>query len=78
MEVCLRRISWDSVDAGLRWIYFDLVFILVFTCLILPIFASIHRQWLLIWCAGHVGTQHDDFLTIYYNKVCPAPVQEGR
>ena len=27
MEVCLCRISWDSVGAGLRWIYLDPVFV---------------------------------------------------
>ena len=32
MEVCLRRISWDSVGAGLRWIYLDPVFVHLRSC----------------------------------------------
>ena len=32
MEVCLRRISWDSVGAGLRWISLDPVFVCLRSC----------------------------------------------
>jgi hypothetical protein len=32
VEVCLRRISWDSVDVCLRWIHVDLVFVRLCSC----------------------------------------------
>ena len=32
MEVCLRRISWDSIGAGLRWISLDPVFVRLHSC----------------------------------------------
>ena len=32
VEVCLRRISWDSVGAGLRWISLDPVFVCLRSC----------------------------------------------
>ena len=32
MEVCLRRISWDSIGAGLPWTSLDLVFVRLRSC----------------------------------------------
>ena len=32
----------------------------------------------LFWCVGPMGPQHDNYPTIYYNKLCPTPAMEGR
>ena len=81
VEVCLRRISRDSVSPGLQLIYLDSVFVrlhLGVTGLILLIYDFLHRLWLLLWCVGPMGPSHDDFSTTYYNKVSPTLVREGR
>lgn len=43
MEVCLRRISCDSVRIGLRWISTSPVFVRVAIGWILLIYGSLHR-----------------------------------
>jgi hypothetical protein len=35
-------------------------------------------ETLMFFCTGPMGPEHDDFLTIYYNKVCLALLREGR
>lgn len=48
VEMCLQRVSWDSVDVSLWWIHLDLVFVCVFIDWIFLIYATLYWRQLLL------------------------------
>ena len=59
VEVCLHRMSRNSIGAGLQWIYLDpsfFVFICVVAGLTFPIYDSLRLRWLLLWCDRPLGS----------------------
>ena len=81
VEVYLRRISRDSVDAGLGWICLDPAFVRLrsgvyrFDPSDLRLSSLAMVATLVCWSYGALARRLSDCL---HNKVCPAPVREGR
>ena len=78
MEVCLQRISRDSVGVCLRWIQVDLVVVRLCSCVYKLDFFDLRffslATTVVLVCWSYVAL-YDDFPTVYYNKVCSAPMR---